>query len=313
MPRRVPVVSALVIATLSILTACGRSATPFANSMAPVQNVHPAKKSDLIYVADNSAATVYVYTYPQLAPTQTLTGFGVPTGLCSDKKGDVFVADYLNADVVEYAHGGSSPIATISDRNHSPAGCAVNAKNGDLAVSSLHNTTTTGAHGPATVSIYKPKYSSSMLYSDTGASAFWYCAYDPHGNLFVDGYNKSGNKTILAELPAGGKSSFTNLTLKTTVFGPGGLQWNGKYLAMSDQNSSIYQLAISGGNATVHGTTTLSGGSGVYEFQISGADVAATISQSGSFGIWKYPAGGDPLNTVSGLITPLGLTISKGK
>jgi hypothetical protein len=305
--------------TGAILTACGGGdATPSASAIAavrgvqPPQNVRPAKKSDLLYISDNSTADVYVYTYPQLTLTQTLTGFGAPNGLCTDKKGDVFVADYYDEDVVEYAHGGSTPIATISDADHNPGGCAIDPKNGDLVVSNLKNTTTTGAHGPATVSIFKPNFTTFTVISDADFSAFWYCGYDSHGNLFVDGYSKNGTKAQLAELPSG-SSTFTNLKLSETPLSPGGVQWAGKYLVMSDQNSTIYQFAISGNDATEHGTTSLTDAEGIYEFFISGSDIASTSSETGSFGIWKYPAGGSPVKTVSGLVTPLGLTISRAK
>jgi hypothetical protein len=294
------------------LTACG-SVTPTANSIAALQIEQPAKKSDLLYVSDSSTGDVYVYTYPQGTLSQTLTGFGEPLGLCVDKKGDVFVADEYDADIVEYPHGGSSPIATFSDANHNPGGCAVNPKNGDLAVANLHNASSTGAHGPATISLYKPKSSKySNLYSDSAFAAFWYCGYDAKGNLFVDGYKKNGSATGLAELP-NGSSTFTNLKLSQTLLAPGGVQWNRKYLAVSDQQMTIYQFSISNGNATEHGSSSLQDANGLYEFWIEGPDVAGTSSGSGSVGIWKYPSGGSPIKTITGLTTPLGLTISSAK
>jgi hypothetical protein len=60
---------------------------PGGNAITPVQSVRPDKKSDLIYVADQGTGDVYVYTYPQGTLSQTLTGFGSPEVLCSDKKG----------------------------------------------------------------------------------------------------------------------------------------------------------------------------------------------------------------------------------
>jgi hypothetical protein len=43
-----------------------------------------------------------------------------PFGECSDSAGDVFVAAYANSSmnsstIYEYAHGGTSPVATLSD------------------------------------------------------------------------------------------------------------------------------------------------------------------------------------------------------
>ena len=310
LPRRV--FFSLGIATL---TACaGGGVTPGENAISPSQNAQPAKKSDLLYVSDSSKLGVFVYTYPQGKLTQTLTGFGDPNGLCVDKKGDVFVTDQVDEDIVEYAHGGSSPIATLSDAEHKPAGCAVNPKNGDLAVTNITNDTTTGAHGPASLAIFEPKSTKfSELYMDTAFSSFRYAGYDPKGDLYINGYNKNGTKVELAELPYG-SSTFTNLKLSQTLFGPGGIQWSGKYLAMSDQQTTIYQFSISGSDVTEHSSTPLKGSSSVYEFQIQGPKVAATSAGSASLvGVWKYPAGGSPITTITGFYEPLGLAISAGK
>jgi hypothetical protein len=299
---------------VATLAACGGGITPGASAISPSQNAQPAKKSDLLYVSDSSKFDVFVYTYPQGTLSQTLTGFGDPNGLCVDKKGDVFVTDQVNEDVVEYAHGGSTPIATLSDAEHKPADCAVNPKNGDLAVTNIQNDTTTGAHGPASVAIFKPNSSKlSKLYMDKAFASFRYCGYDPKGNLYINGYNKNGVKVLLAELPYG-SSTFTTLKVSQTLFGPGGIQWNGKYLAMSDQQSEIYQFSISGSDATEHSSTSLEGSSSVYQFQIQGRDVAATSAGSASLvGIWKYPAGGSAIKTITGFYEPLGLAISAGK
>lgn len=49
-----------------------------------------------------------------------------PMGLCSDVSGKVWiVSDSASPVIIEYAHGGTTPIATLSDPDGQPEGCAV--------------------------------------------------------------------------------------------------------------------------------------------------------------------------------------------
>ena len=51
---------------------------------------------------------------------------------------------------------------------------------------------------------------------------------------------------MFAELPKGGKS-LQNITLNQTIGGPGGVQWDGKYAAIADQEApGIYQFTVTG-------------------------------------------------------------------
>ena len=87
---------------------------------------NPGSKSggDLLYVDDGgtdySGAYALAYTYPQGKHVATLTGFRRLTGECSDANGDVFIVapgeELSNPTTVyEFAHGGTSPIAELSD------------------------------------------------------------------------------------------------------------------------------------------------------------------------------------------------------
>ena len=64
----------------------------------------------MLYVSDTETSDVYVYSYPAGKLMQTLKDFRVPGGECVDAKGDVFVANTGDEDVVEFAHGGSKPL-----------------------------------------------------------------------------------------------------------------------------------------------------------------------------------------------------------
>ena len=57
---------------------------------------------------------------------------------------------------------------------------------------------------------------------------------------------------------------------------PGGVQWDGKHLAIGNQFTDIYEFAISGHHATTVGTTELgSGAMYVKQFWIQGQTVIA--------------------------------------
>src|SRR5580658_9059494 len=71
-----------------------------------------ASRGDLLYVTDGEL--VKIYTYPQDTFVATLGNFGSVYGMCSDVAGDVFIPEYYQNTVLEYAHGGTSPIATIN-------------------------------------------------------------------------------------------------------------------------------------------------------------------------------------------------------
>jgi hypothetical protein len=53
-------------------------------------------------------------------------------GACADANGDVFIVESLSIN--EYAHGGTQPIATLSDPSGYGFGCAVDPTTGNLAV-----------------------------------------------------------------------------------------------------------------------------------------------------------------------------------
>ena len=97
--------------------------------------VQKAKSSDLVYTSDFEG-NVYVYTLPALTFVGELAALGANTvNLCSDAKGHVFVPvqNGGSGEVLEFEHGGTTPIASISD-TYEPLSCAVDPSSGDLAL-----------------------------------------------------------------------------------------------------------------------------------------------------------------------------------
>ncbi|HEY2476352.1 MAG TPA: hypothetical protein VGI19_16315, partial [Candidatus Cybelea sp.] len=98
------------------------------SSMAPsAQTV-----KELLYVSDGIRYTVHVFNYQTGATLGTLRGFGNPSGECVDANGDVYIGSGSLNLIVEYAHGGNTPLQTLY-LDGSPIACSISPK-GDLAV-----------------------------------------------------------------------------------------------------------------------------------------------------------------------------------
>lgn len=282
------------------------------------QNVRPdfrrswmapgAKHGRLLYISDSGTDDVDIYTYPKLKLIGTLTGFDLPQGLCLDKAGDVWIVNTNASDLLEYAPRGTNPIATLYDPGEYPVACSGDGVTGDLAASNLIST----SNGSSSLSIYKHAAGSPDVIEALTRNFF--LSYDPKGNLFVDGENSSYN-FALGEIPEGTKKVEQLSVSGATIEFPGSLQYADGNLALSGPNNTqddtvIYQLAVSGSVATVVGTAQLLGSCGVAIF-ILGHEVVC-VNTGNDIAIYKYPAGGWPIKVIhTSLVEPLGLVITK--
>jgi hypothetical protein len=279
-----------------------------------------AKKSkSLLYVADQDANDVEVYSYPGGKLKGTLTGFQTPSGVCSNKAGDVFILNGNGTTVEVYAHGGSSPIRTLDLPGYPELNCSVDPTTGNLALGVLGSTCgecfVVFAGGSGTPTVYTP----------SGQTGLPGCAYDNKGNLFCDAYG-AGDAFALFELPKG-----SSTVSEVSVSGASGLtaasiQWDGTDLTFgAGAGPTLYQIALSGSTGSVVGSTSLSDASRVWQFWITNnlggkkhkglRVIAPTIGDSAPFaGYWNYPAGGRPTKMItSGLTGPDGAALSTKK
>ena len=270
--------------------------------------VHGATGQNLLYVTTAYNKDVEVYSYPGGKHEGTLTGFNSPQGECVDKKGNIWITDFAGSDIVEYAHGGTSPIATLYDTNQDPSGCAIDPKTGDLAATSTFPASGSGA---GTVAIYKNASGTPTTYTDPNIVNYYFCGFDTKGNLFVDGLNSSSVEVASFSTHT---HAFTNITLDEAILSPGGVQWDNQYLAIGDQGTPIiYEFSISNGVGTEVSSTPLGGIGGSYgvaDFFIDGAKVIGPSVSSGKVGFWHYPAGGTPTKLLTVLNEPVGTVVS---
>jgi hypothetical protein len=276
------------------------------------------KKSALLYVGDDATNDVDVYDYKTLKLVGMLTGAVEPYGMCVDKKGDIYVANFGAGNVVEYAHGGKNPINTYTSGGE-PIGCSVDAK-GDVAVTSF---------SPGQVVVFaggNPKKPTS--YSGP-CTYLWTMGYDDNGNLVGIGEESTGSIVACALLS--GSKSMTTLSgcctgSNITIDFPGGTMWDGKYIALGDQESGgrfeggIIQATLSGGAFIKEGETVITdtcysdyvddvnpfivGKKNTPVNRVQGkVDVGPNLwcNDAGTSAVdfWKYPAGGNPFKRLN--------------
>lgn len=261
------------------------------------QNAHSwidplASSGDLVYAS--TGKTVVVYTYPGGKNVGTLTGFSYAANVCSDASGNVWIVTDEGSSsglttLIEYAHGGTKPIAELTDTNQTGDVCSVDPSTGNLAVGNLGYS----------VAVWAKAQGSPTFYSTVG---FIYdvrtITYDGNGDLFFRGYN--GIKSE-AWLPKGG-STVMQFSIKKN--GPYG--WDGTYFAILGSIKhgmmGLIRYKMNGGTGTKVGHISLNSCSGLGRFSIEGSELA--IPCYGSMDrivYYGYPAGGNPITTISGV------------
>jgi hypothetical protein len=292
-------------AIVAMLAGCGGAQTATTNATLPqsaVQSkVHQASGSsgELVYLTTKDA--VLMVSYPQGQIVGKIAWY-FPYGIiCSDPNtGNVFLPE--GETVYEYAHGGTTPIATVSFPSgySSVGGCAVDPTTGNLAQVAA---TVIKGQSTTAVLVYPQAQGAPTIYLSKKLTGFDYPAYDDAGNLFVTAETKKVRLRI-GELPAGG-NDFTVIKLSEYVY-PTKIQWDGTHLCFEYNNGTngstvIDQVKIAGRTGTIVNAIRLAEASTVYDeyFWIQNGSAFAVygkIKQNNNIalGVWRYPSGGNP-------------------
>jgi hypothetical protein len=270
-----------------------------------IESVHK-----LLFVSD-ALGVVWIYKMPSLEIKGILTGFQAINGVCSDHKGNVWVAMSGFEQMWKLAHDGTI-VSILQDTIGTPIGCAVDPTTGNLAVSNVGNNTPPPIGGsilvyPRAAGVPTEYYCLSCLI------AYGFVGYDTHGNLFVDGKNAS-NVFALAELPAGSSPTGQLKALNIeggTLYAIGMVEWDAArhYLVVGDQlcdnkhATCVYRAKIVGSTAKIIGRTTLLDSAGnpicdMIQGTLDGNSIAGSDDDNGFCGhpsgtdLWPFPAGG---------------------
>lgn len=264
-----------------------------------------AKKGELLYISDAGTNDVIVYRYPSGVEAGVLTGFDEPQGECVDKAGNVWIANTLKSNLLEYAHGGTTRIATLSDSGQYPAGCSVSKADGTLAASNITSKNKKDDQG--SLSIYTQAMGEAKIISSPSFQYVYFLGYDNKGNLFLDGYDP--NKAAqFGELPAG-SGTITPIALSgATLSFPGGVQVAQSRVNVGDQGHAVIYRARENGKVTA--STPLDDSADCVQFFIRGKTVICPDAGNGSIEFYQFPGGGSPTLVIPGLAAPTGAAVS---
>lgn len=313
----------LLCALAAASSGCGGSAmTPragqsFANASRMAFN---AASKDLLYVSDQGSNMVYVYSYPVGKLVDTLTTLWQPAGICVDRDQNVWIVESNFSTLVEFAHGAKTALRRIVVPQASYLfGCSVDATTGDLAVTDLG-----GAFASGAVLVFANAAGKPKIHQNANLQTVYFCGYDDKGNLFVDGLDFKGNFALVKLAHGGG---MTSMSLDRPVAFPGGIEWDGKYLAIGDReyqgghHSAIYEVSATRSAGRVVAITPLDGSCDVLQFSIpklgngtsnpQGDRLVAPDVCKGNAGVYKYPSGGAPLRTLGSFSYPVAAALSK--
>jgi hypothetical protein len=266
-----------------------------------------SSKQSLLYVADYRANAVYAYSYPKGKSAGAITGISGPDSVCVDKSGNIWVTNQ-GGTILEYAHGGTSPIKSLSDPSQYQGACSVDPLTGNLAVVDSYSPS-----GSGEVLIFKNASGMPTRYVTPLITHYAGAGYDTKGNLFVDGITDSAHFNLV-ELSKGA-NAFKGITLtKTGGPEPSGVQWIGTYLAVGfstnggSGHSVIWQLKIAKHTGTLLGKTTLEPAAAIEGFFIQDSTLVAPEDTAVFF--FKYPAGGFPTKMIGEFELPGGIVVS---
>lgn len=261
----------------------------------------PKIKHATLYVSSEKKASVYLYDYPNGKHIRTLIGFYAPAGLCSDTNGNVWVTDtdrYTGTGYLdEYAPGGKSPIATLTDPGNSPRACAVDRATGNLAV----------ADSQDNIAIYPGAKAPPTYYSTAGfVKKPNSITYDAAANVYFAGASRQAGW-----LPTGASKVMNfGLTPNPRKYGP--IRWDGQYLTVlisAGSHDEVWRYELLGTfSAKRIGSVELDCCMG--DYAIDDTILAATLPEFNSASVSKYPAGGEAFLGIANVEDPTGIAIS---
>jgi DNA-binding beta-propeller fold protein YncE len=261
-----------------------------------------------LFVSDSGDNAVQMFDFPSDTYIGQLSappeGFNEPQGMCSDNKGDVYVANTGNETVDEFSHSGTF-VQSLSDSGEYPVACAFDRSTGNLAVSNIYSAT----YAAGSIAVYKKATGTPQLYTSNAFLRMYFLSYmGKTGVLYFDAESSAY---------AFGYGSLSNGTLKSidvkgaTIKFPGTVAYSAKTRSMNvgDQDGEVlYQISPTG---TITGSTYLTGAADIIQGTIKGSRFVGPDAENEVVENFAYPKGGNRKSTISGYFEyPVGSAIS---
>jgi hypothetical protein len=249
-----------------------------------------AKNSDQ-YISNFDDNKVLQFDYPKAdSSIGDIGDVEGAQGTCtSNGEGTFWVTASRSDEIEEFKFGGTSPVKTLSESTGEPASCAIDPTSGNMAVTILSD---------GDVILFTKAGGRGSVMSTPLIEAY-FDGYDPSGNLWADGFDDD-DAFALIELPKG-SSSFKSIAISNSIGFPGAVQWDGTYVTVNDQDArDIYGYTCSGTSCTLERTTALSGSSDCVGTWIVKGLVYCPDAGNNEGEVYKYPAGGSPIATLTG-------------
>jgi hypothetical protein len=285
----------------AIITACSASSSAPVAGFTPTQataagqvtaagRLSPAVNASYFYASTQNVG-VTLYSYPQLSQLGSVSDPNA-AAMCSDKDGNVYVAESGASELTEYQAGTLTVMRTIDDTNYNPVSCAINPKNGDLAVANSGGTVN-GKAKPGLITIFKKATGSPKVFTNKSMSTFAYCGYDTNGDLFADGL-ATDSSVALTELVG---QKLTNLPVSgLTIAQPGAVAWDTFHgaLLISDNSGELYRFYINDGTAQYADVYTALKGASNLNSNVAFKGKFVAGATSSAIAVWQFPSGDGP-------------------
>lgn len=296
------------------------------------------RRTPHLWIADIEKGDVDIFTFPKLRLIGTLRGFSEPQGLCADTQSNVWIVDTAHKKIYEYSRSGSL-LKTINDDLGYPASCAINPRDGDLAITNIWGSV--NPYEPGNLIIYKHATGTPETYTLKNLFGYYFVGYDRKGDLFLDGCDtgpcQDGGTFAFAELPNHGTALQPVQIVGGTIYFGGFIDGysEGDDLLVGDQacggaiTTCVYQVAVAGFVGTIKTSTSLHNATGGLACDVNyavltrsnaslaGGDAEFSASQCPSYTAsgtyrWKFPAGGNAVdsNLKEGQKYPAGVAIT---
>jgi hypothetical protein len=264
-----------------------------------------------IFVSDGVNKVVNIYN-PSGTQLGQITGFGQPAGLATDANGNLYVADFVNSQVLVYAPPYTKTPKTLSDPGFNPLGVAVIAIGGTTYVGVANYSSVNSGQGSFIV--YKNGKARKPILSSLIFNAF-FLGFDANRNIFADGVDMNHNFVAgkIGNAISGGKT-FKALTTGNSIPFPGGVQVTTKgKIAIDDQFADsifTYNPPRNGSLGNPIRTTPLNDSVQAVSFAFNSTDQAVwTTDRTGAALKYAYPAGGSALTTILVSGAPIGIAV----